>query len=376
MDTAAACPTDSRVFLAMKPFFVSDFGNPSSIHKEGERAKKALENFRHQAAEFIGALPDEIVFTSGGTESNNLALTAALNGGLLLSAIEHPSIMNLARKRQAQNLSTEIVSVSEEGFIDLEELIEKITSETKLVSVMFANNEIGSIQPIKEIAKIIRKKRQEFGGPFPYFHTDACQVGRFLPLVVNKLGVDLLTLNGAKIYGPKGSGLLYIRRGVPIVPLGRGGGQEAGRRPGTENLPAIAGLVTAMRLAKEQQETESSRLTEVRDYFWQETKSVFPKAALNGSLENRLPNNLNFSLLGFDAEQLVIELDARGIAVSTGSACSAKEADQSYVIMNISGDRDRANSALRFTLGRDATKKDAKKVVEALKNITNKLTSI
>lgn len=376
LDTAATTPIDKEVARAMEPFYREVFGNSSSIHKEGEKARRALEDARRQIASTLGALPDEIVFTSGGTESNNLTFTVAGNDMVVSSAIEHSSVMNISRDREKKGLPVVMIPVLANGLIDLEKAKQLITKETRLVSVMMASNEIGTVQPIKEIAKIIRKIRKESGQSFPYLHTDACQAGRFLSIDVNKLGVDLLTLNSSKIYGPKGVGLLYVRRGVPIEPIFWGGGQESGRRSGTENVSGIVGFAKALEIAKNNSEAESKRLTAVRDFFWQEIKTNFPTAVLHGELENRLPNNLNFSLPGFDAEQLVIELDQKGVACSTGSACSVKEADESYVIMALTGDRDLAKSALRFSLGRDTTISDIKKVVEYLKQITKKLTSI
>lgn len=375
LDTASTTPLDPRVKRAMGPFWSGTFGNPSSIHQEGQKARRALEDARRQIASRIGALPDEIIFTAGATEANNLALTAVGDDGLVISAIEHPSIINPARALEESGQSVKIISVLEDGFVDLDKARQLISPDTKLVSVIWASNEIGTIQPIKEIVKIARRLRTENGTDFPLVHTDASQVARFLPIDVRKLGVDLLTLGGGKIYGPKGVGILYKRRGVSIRPLVLGGGQEAGSRSGTENIPAIVGLAKALEIADSLRDEESARLTKIRDYFWQELKKNFPTVVLNGSLENRLPNNLNVSFPGLDGEQLVIELDARGVACSTGSACSMKETDQSYVIMALTGDIDRAQGAVRFSLGRETVMSDIDQVVGSLKKIINKLNS-
>jgi len=371
LDTAAATPLDRRVAAAMRPWLERGFGNPSSLHQEGVAAASALAAARAAAGRALGALPDEIIFTAGGTEANNLAITAAAGGAVMVSAIEHPSVLTpcLAAGRViiAPSLPT--------GQIDLKKFAELLTPKVKLVSVMYANNEIGAIEPLAEIAKIIRRVRKRAGMPYPYFHTDACQAGRFLPLDVRQLGVDLMTINAGKLYGPKGVGLLYVRRGVLLPsPLLLGGGQEAGRRAGTENVPGIVGLASALALAGKLRDREAIKLSGLRDWLWQEIKRVVPEAQLNGHLNNRLPNNLNLYFPGVLAEQLVLELDAKGVAVSTGSACSIPKADDSYVIIALGHSRERATGSIRISLGRDTTKEQLKQLIKVLPPIINKLT--
>lgn len=370
LDTAAATPLDARVWRAMRPWLERGFGNPSSLHQEGVNAAAALATARAECATALGALPDEIIFTAGGTEANNLALSAAAGGAIMVSAIEHPSVLApcLAAGRVI------IAPVLPSGQINLKRFAELLTPEVRLVSVMHANNEIGAIQPLAEIAKIIRRARKRAGTPYPYFHTDACQTGRFLPLDVRQLGVDLLTINAGKIYGPKGVGLLYVKRGVKLEAQLLGGGQEAGYRAGTENVPGIVGLATALTLASKLKDREAIKLSRLRDWLWQEIKRASPEAQLNGSLDNRLPNNLNLYFPGVLAEQLVLELDAKGFAVSTGSACSIPKADDSYVILSLGYHRARAGGSIRLSLGRDATKDKLKKLVKILPLLINKLT--
>jgi cysteine desulfurase len=371
LDTAAATPLDARVWRAMRPWLERGFGNPSSLHQEGVSAAAALAAARAECVTALGVLPDEIIFTAGGTEANNLAITAAAGGAVMVSAIEHPSVLApcLAAGRVI------IAPVLPSGQINLKKFAELLTPKVKLVSVMYANNEIGAIQPLSEITKIIRRARKRAGTPYPYFHTDACQAGRFLPLDVRQLGVDLLTINAGKIYGPKGVGLLYVRRGVPLTsPILIGGGQEAGRRAGTENVPGIVGLATALTLAGKLRDREAIKLSRLRDWLWQEIKRAVPEAQLNGSLDNRLPNNLNLYFPGVLAEQLVLELDAKGIAASIGSACSIPKADDSYVIMALGHSRERATGSIRISLGRDATKEQLKQLIKVLPPLINKLT--
>lgn len=370
LDTAAGTPLDEAVVAAMRPLVGRDFGNPSSLHAEGERSRAALAAARQAAADFLSAWPSEIVFTAGGTEANNLALAAGGDGEVITSAIEHPSVLAPAAARRLI-----IAPVLPTGQLDLVKFAALLNPNTRLVSIMIANNEIGSLQPIAEIGRIIRRHRRRLGTPYPYFHTDACQAARFLPLNVRSLGVDLLTLNAGKIYGPKGVGLLFVRAGVNLPPLALGGGQEEGRRAGTENLPGIAGLAAALQLAARRRDREARRLSALRDWFWLELQKRVPAANLNGSLTNRLPNNLNISFPGVLAEQVVLELDAQGFAVSTGSACAIPKHDDSYVILALGYDRARALSAIRLSFGRETTRRDLTKLLKILPPIINRLTT-
>jgi cysteine desulfurase len=352
MDTAAGTPVDKRVIKAMLPYFDRDFGNPASIHGEGVAAAKALAAARAEIATHLGAHPDELIFTSGGTESNHLALQLSAGGWALVSVIEHPSILF-----SAPNLIK--VPVDQSGVINLEEFKKLLNPDIKLVSVMMVNNEIGTIQPIKEIAKIIRHYRKTNNTIFPLFHTDACQATRALDLFIPRLGVDLLTLNAAKIYGPKGVGLLYAKRGINL------------KRSGTENVPGIIGLAEALKIASREKNKEAKRLTALRDFFIKELKKI-SGVIINGESGERAPHIINATFPNILAEQMVIELDAEGIAVSTGSACAIAERDESYVIMALGRSKEEAQSSVRFSLGRDITKEDLKSVIKAIHEVINK----
>ncbi len=389
LDYAATTPLDQQVAKIMKPYFAREFGNPSSLSAEGVAAKKALEKARAATARALEAHPDEIVFTSGGTEANNLAifgavdsvcricrsLTPTLVGVKLLQRqrvhivttnIEHASVLEPLRELEKRGVEVSFVPVESNGIVNPERIIAAIKPKTVLVSVMYANNEIGTIQPIAKIGKAIRA----LGKKRPLFHTDACQAPLYLNCLVNALGVDLLTLDGHKIYGPKGVGCLYLRRGVFLAPMMLGGGQEHGLRSTTENIPAIVGFAEALRLATAEHEKESTRLKKLRDHLYsliRANKQIDERMIVNGSMEanERLPNNLNLSLPGVDTEFLTLQLDAQGIAVSTKSSC-LKDEKRSYVVAALGGNRSRASSMLRFTLGRATTKSQIVKVAKVL----------
>lgn len=382
-------------------------GNPSSIHAEGVAAEKALEAARVSVASNFKCQPDEIVFTSGGTESNNLALFGVVEawrqsvqhrvlhktkhsvsstlGHIIVSAIEHASVLQSAKELEKRGVALTILPVDKAGVVDLKVLKESLRPETILVSIMFANNEVGTIEPIKDIAKILRDYRRDQGldrdhANYPYFHTDACQATRFFDLDTRKLGADLVTINANKMYGPKGSGVLYARRGVKIKPLFFGGGQENGLRSGTENVAGAVGLAKAFALATKLHDKETKNLIKLRDYVIKKIQKEIPAAILNGPLldsrvnypTNRLPNNINFTFPGVDAEWLVLQLDAKGISCSTGSACSfntlaGQAKDESYVIIALGKSESDAKSSVRFSLGRDTTKQDLNYLIKLLK---------
>ncbi len=399
--------------------------NPSSIHAEGLMAEKKVEEARAKIAEILFAHPDEIIFTGSGTESDNLAILGVAEaigvrnatssepevvfrtprpGHIITTAIEHKAVLEPCRHLQKKGYRVTYLGVDKNGQVNLKELKESLTKDTFLVSVMMANNEIGTIQPIKEIAKIIRHFRKENdihpaggGASLPYLHTDACQAGRFLDLNVAKLGVDLLTFNGSKIYGPQGIGALYVRRGVMIAPIMFGGGQERGLRSGTHNVAGIVGLAEALAVCAKNRDKETVRLEKIQKKLMMELKKISGvvingpdvrsdlRRATSGSLEVafltslRLPNNINFSVAGpadggvnLDGEQLVIELDAQGFAVSSGSACSHDNGEGSYSIRAIGGSEERANSAVRLSLPREATIAQASQFIKALKAILTK----
>lgn len=348
--------------------------NPGSLHREGVLAKKTLEAARKTAASLLSARPDEIIFTSGGTEGNNLAILGVPAGEVIVSAIEHPSVLVPAEARVKTGRGQMLLApVDEGGVVKMAELKKLISLTTVLISVMYANNEIGTIEPIAEIAKLVRWARKEFNQPTPYLHIDACQAPRFLPLNVQKLGVDLMTINSGKIYGPRGIGLLFKRRGVKLTPQLLGGEQEAGYRSGTENHLLARDFVQALVLADKLKDKESQQLSKLRDHFIAQVIKEIPDAILNGSVHNRLPNNVNFSFPGVVAEQVIIELDSQCIAASTGSACSLPKHNSSYVIMALGKSAELARSAVRFSFPRGLTKSDVNYTIKTLKKIISNL---
>lgn len=384
LDHAATAPEDKRVVEVVRKASAETYGNPSSLHQEGVLARKVLETGRKSIADILCVRRDEIVFTSGGTESNNIAIFGAVNdpqkAHIIVSRIEHPSVLECVRELERGGAAVTYVPADSDGLVSPKSVKDALRENTVLVSIMYANNEIGTIQPIAGIAKVIRQfnetrdKGQETRKTL--FHTDACQAINYLPMNVLKLSVDLMTFNASKIYGPKGTGALFIKRGIKLTPHIFGGGQEGGLRSGTENVSAIAGFAEAMRVAEKMKEKESARLVKLRDFFIHEILRKIPDTVLNGSIVERLPNNANISFLGMDAEEIVIGLDARGIAVSTGSACAniAGEGKVSHVVLALDGDRIRAMGSVRFTLGRGTKKEDVVRTVRELCDILKKIT--
>lgn len=344
--------------------------NPSSIHVAGVRAGRALGEARQTVAQILDAHDNEIIFTSGGTEANNLAifgLTKSLKTGhIITTKIEHASILEPCRQLEREGFSVTYLPVKSDGLIDLKELAQVLRPDTVLVSIGYANNEIGVIQPIREISRVKNFKKLQ-----AIFHSDACQAPSFLNLNVNQLGIDMLTLNSSKIYGPKGVGCLYVRRGINLQPILYGGGQERGQRSGTENVSAIVGFAKALEQCAKRREKESARLIKLRDYFIEcllmlGGNSSQQAVILNGSRTSRLPNNVNVSFVGADSEFVVLNLDARGVLAASGSACSAHEKLASHVIMALGI---QAGNAVRFTLGRDTKKSDLDYVLKILPDI-------
>ena len=389
LDYAATTPVDRRVEAAMRPYFRKEFGNPSALYSEGVSAREAVDRARQRIAAFLAAHPDEIVFTGSGTESDNLAIQGVLKyvqgrsldtvgGGkkphIITSVIEHPAVREVCRALDRDGVAdVTYVGVNEKGIVDPKEVKEALRDETVLVSVMYANNEIGTIQPVREIAKVVRDFKKERGSEYPYLHTDACQAANYLDMNVARLGVDLLTFNASKMYGPKGVGALFVKRGVRIAPIVFGGGQEVGLRSGTENVPAIVGFGEAVRIAEDMKEEESVRLAALRDDFAEALLSHIPGSVLNGDREYRLPNNVHISIPGMDSERIVIELDAHGIAASAQSACKSKDTEGSYVIAALGRAGQAGEGGIRFTLGRRTTRRDLDYTVEAMKKITDKV---
>jgi cysteine desulfurase len=343
--------------------------NPSSLHGEGVQSARRLAAARELVSQVLACRPDEIIFTSGGTESNNLAIFGLSPKHLVITKLEHASVLEPAKK-----FKHTLVSVNSDGFLDLEQFKKSLKKNTELVSVIYAHNEIGVIQPIRGLAKIIRQFRQQNKTRTPYLHIDACQAPRYLPLDVQKLGVDLLTLNGGKL-GVPGVGLLYVRRGVPLQPLILGGGQENGRRAGTENMVGIEAFAQELARASKNSEKVCKQVSKLQQYFLDKLLKL-PGAMPNGARDNRLPNNINISFAGLDGEQIVLELDARGVLVSTGAACNVPDRDASYVIMALGKSREEALSAVRFTLSPETKKSELDYVLKSLSEILPKLNSV
>lgn len=380
LDYAASTPVDEKVRAAMEPYFSEHFGNPGGLHHEARVAKEAVDVSREHIARDLGAHAHEIIFTSGGTESNTLGIMGVINHlldtgrditsmHLITSAIEHPSAFAAFQELQEKGAHVSFIGVSHEGILDLSELEKALKKETVLVSVMQANNEIGTIQPIEEIAKLLRAHRKKHESAVPYFHVDASQVPSYLDVGVEKLGVDLMSLDAQKIYGPKGIGVLYKRKSVPLKSLFYGGRQEWGLRSGTENVPLIVGMAEALTKAIQEREHESTRVSALRDYFIDEVEKKIPSALLNGHRTKRLANNVNFYIPGVDNEWLVITLDAHGIAIGSKSACHPVHIKDSHVVEALGRDKQHAKSSFRFTLGRATTQEDLDYVVDTMSTV-------
>jgi len=372
-DYAAATPMLPEALAAMQPFFADSFYNPSALYLGARANQQQLAAFRQQIASSLGARPTELVFTAGGTEANNMAVHGILDtftdGHIVTTAIEHDSILEPV-KRHAHT----IVAVDERGIVSDMAIKNAITKQTVLVSVMYANNEVGSIQPIREIAAqlaAIRKERRAEGNNRPlYLHTDACQAGNYLDMQVARLGVDLLTINAGKVYGPKQTGALFVRAGIVISPFIRGGGQEWNVRSGTENLANIAGFATAWQKACELHHDEALRLGALRDMLIDTIESLIPSATINGPRGNRrLANNIHITFQGIDNERLLMELDERGFQVATGSACSASSDEPSHVLTALGLSDEQARSSIRITLGRYSTESSVDELAKTIAKI-------
>jgi len=372
LDYAATTPVRKEVLKEMLPYFEKSFGNPSSAHSKGMEGLKAIEEARKRVAKILNCDPKEIIFTSGGTESVNLAIKGFAfankdKGNVIITQkTEHSAVLNTCKWLESQGFKVIYLDVDEFGLVDLEKLEKAITNQTILVSIMYANNEIGTIQPIEEIAKICKTRGVAF-------HTDACQAAGYLDLDVQKLGVDMLTLNGSKIYGPKGVGLLFVKSGIALTPLIHGGGQELGFRSGTENVPGIVGLAKALELCCEEKDKEVKRLIKLRDYFVGKVLAEIPEVKLNGHPTKRLPNNINLSFAGIEGEALLTLLNEKGIFVSTGSACSSKSLEESHVLKAIGLPILYSHGSIRISMGRYTKKADLDYVLSVLKESVKKL---
>jgi cysteine desulfurase len=379
MDHAATTPVDPEVVKAMLPYFTEQFGNASSFHSYGRDAKMAIESSRTKIAKVINAKEKEIIFTAGGTESDNLAIKGSVysqlkkrkleNAHIITSSIEHPAVTNTCKFLETQGHTVTYLPVDKNGFIDPEELADKIKKETVLVTIMHANNEIGTIEPIEEIGKIAHENDI-------IFHTDAVQTFGKIPIDVDKMNIDLLAVSSHKIYGPKGIGALYVRKGIKLEPFVHGGGQEKGLRSSTENIPGIVGLGKAAELALDNLEPERARLTKLRDKIIEGTLGQIDQAYLNGHPTERLPHNAHFWFMAIEGESIILSLDEVGIAASTGSACSTAKLEPSYVLMAIGLKAFEAHGSLRLSLGKDNTEDDVDYLLEILPKTVERLRSM
>lgn len=360
---------------AMLPYMDMVYGNPSSLHSAGQEAAEALSKARQRIADCIGALPDEIIFTSGGSEADNQAIISAAYMGrqrgrkhIISTAFEHHAVLHTLRKLEQEGFEITLLDVHENGIISPEQVQEAIRDDTCLVTVMYANNEIGTIQPIGEIGQICRIKDV-------LFHTDAVQAAGYLPIHVGAQNVDMLSLSAHKFHGPKGIGILYAKRGTALTPLIEGGAQERGRRAGTENIPAIMGMAAALEEACAHREDHAGRLRALRDRLIAGLAQI-PHAILNGDAVNRLPGNVSFCFEGIEGESLLLLLDDRGICASSGSACTSGALDPSHVLLAIGRVHDIAHGSLRLTLSEENTEKDIDYTIEAVKEVVAYLRSI
>ncbi|MCK5022211.1 MAG: cysteine desulfurase [Candidatus Pacebacteria bacterium] len=384
MDYAAATPVRKEVKKAMDRFWDVDFGNPGGIHQEGVIARKAITESREKIAEILKARPNEIIFNSGGTESNNSAIFGVLDKleeqgmdikdmHLITTVMEHPSVLSYFKYFEKKGAQLDLLNIDENGIVDLKEFRKLLKPNTVLISIVFVNNEIGTIQPINEIVKIIRnfKKIQlkNHNSVLPILHSDAAQALLYIPIDMRNLRVDLMSFDSQKIYGPKGLGILYVRKGIEINPLISGGNQERGLRSGTENVPLIIGFAKALELAKEEQEKEVKRLTGLRDYFIKEVLENISGAELNGDTVRRLANNVNISIPASGNEFSVIQLDNKGIACSPKTACSKSR--YSYIVESLGKSEEIVKNSIRFSLGKLTTKKDIDYVVKVLMEVVN-----
>lgn len=386
LDYAAATPVDKKVMKVMEPYWREHFGNAGGIHSEGRYSKQILTTSRERIAHAIAVQPEEIIFTGSGTEGNNLAIFGYMDGlkktgvsvaetHVVVLSAEHPSVLDCFKALEEEGVAVSYITFNEHGVLDPQALKQALTPQTRLVSVAYVNNEIGTIQPIAELGKIIRsyEKEHALGGQV-CFHTDASQAPLYLNCEPTHLGVDLMTIDGQKIYGPKGVGCLYKKKSISLVPHMKGGNQEYRLRPGTENIPLIVGLAEAFVAATTSHPAMSEKLAALRDYFIAEVLEKIPGVLLNGDAKSRVANNVNISIPGFDNEYLTILLDERGIAAATKSACLGHNSNTySYVVSSLTGDEMLARSSLRFTLGKQTTKDDVDRTVSVLVDVTKKL---
>lgn len=372
LDYAATTPTHPEVVQAMLPYFTEVFGNPSSIYSCGQEAKGAVEEARDNVAALIGAMGEEIVFTSGGTEADNFALKGiayaneSRGNHIITTTIEHHAVIETCGFLEKRGFQVTYLPVDEYGLVDPQDVKRAITAKTILISVIYANNEVGTIEPIEEIGKIAREAGI-------YFHTDAVQAVGHIPIDVDRLGVDLLSLSAHKLCGPKGIGALYIRQGTKLLAFLHGGSQEGKRRASTENVPGIVGLGRTVELARQEMDEEAERLTYLRDKLTKGILERIDHSQLNGHPVRRLPNNVNVSISFVEGESMCLNLDLQGICVSTGSACSSSSLEPSHVLLALGISPEAAHSSLRLTLGKWTNEGEIDQVLEALPQVTSRL---
>jgi cysteine desulfurase len=377
LDYAATTPVDGRVLEAMLPYFQEDFGNSSSVHRIGQRAEAALEESRERVAEVLNCAPEEVVFTSCGSESDNLALRGAAlaarrrlglesGGHLLISPVEHHAVTNTARQlAELLHFELEFLPVDQYGLVDPQDVAARLREDTCAVSVIYANNEIGTINPIVEIGSVCRERGV-------IFHTDAVQAAAYLPVDVQELNVDLMALGAHKFYGPKGVGALYVRKGTPLLPMLTGGGQEFGLRAGTHNIPYIAGMAEALDLAQRERQAHTEALIPLRDRLTGYILEEIPDSRLTGHPSRRMPNHASFAFKGVDGNALLMLLDFDGFACSSGSACKTGDPEPSDVLVSLGLPREWALGSLRVTLGRNTTSEDINRFLDVLPGLVKK----
>ena len=376
MDHGAGMPLDSRVFEAMTPYFLEDYGNPSSSHSFGNSARNAIAASREKVAQLVAAeKPQEVVFTSGGTESNNLAIKGVAyrnreqGNHIITTAIEHISVMNICKFLQKQGFEVSYVPVDKQGVVDLEKLEAAINDRTILISVMYANGEIGTIQPIREIGKVAHENQV-------IFHVDAVAAAGKVPINVKEENIDLLSISSNDMYGPKGVGALYIKKGTKVQPIIQGGGQERGLRSGTENVPGIVGMGEAAEIAKREMEAEGKRLTRLRNKLIKGVLDKIDYSFLNGHPTERLPGNANLRFSYIEGESLILGLDMLGVQVSSGSACTSKTLEPSHVLLAIGLAHEEAHGSLVFTMGKQNSEEDVDYVLEVLPDVVKRLRTL
>jgi len=379
LDHSATTPLDPKVLKAMQPYLTEIFGNPSSIHAFGQAARSSVDAARKTVAEILECEANEIIFTSGGTESDNLALRGVMrsfkDGHLITTAVEHHAIIHTAEVLRKEGYEITILPVDEYGRVSVAQVEEALQPNTKLISIMLANNEVGSLLPVREIGKMLEKKRER-GEVTPLLHTDAVQGGGILNLDVRHLKVDLLSLSAHKFYGPKGVGILYVKNGVKLLPTQTGGSQEKGKRAGTENVAGIVGAAAALKLANGKREKEAARLTKLREELVNKVLKEIPRSRLTGHETERLPGSASFIFYGVEGESILLRLDFESIAASTGSACNSASLQPSHVLTAMQIPHEWKHGSLRLTLGRSTTSAQIKRVVKVLKKIVKDLRAI